>query len=113
MINMLFVRSAAAVADLSSSDPPLDSKQQRKLRQQQLQQKFRQEMEAKKLQQEQAQQKTPSLNACTEHTLHLKQGVMSLCFSFLAVGIQTCFCRSVRMCVGVCSVLSLLVGLLL
>ncbi|KTG02996.1 hypothetical protein cypCar_00021552 [Cyprinus carpio] len=51
-------RSAADMADLSSSDPPLDSKQQRKLRQQQLQQKFRQEMEAKKLLQEQKSQQT-------------------------------------------------------
>ncbi|XP_016093122.1 DNA repair protein RAD52 homolog isoform X2 [Sinocyclocheilus grahami] len=49
-------RSAADMADLSSSDPPLDSKQQRKLRQQQLQQKFRKEMEAKKLLQEQKSQ---------------------------------------------------------
>ncbi|XP_043084722.1 DNA repair protein RAD52 homolog isoform X2 [Puntigrus tetrazona] len=53
-------RSAADTADLSSSDAPLDSKQQRKLRQQQLQQKFRQEMEAKKLLQE---QKTQQSNA--------------------------------------------------
>ncbi|XP_058623381.1 DNA repair protein RAD52 homolog isoform X2 [Onychostoma macrolepis] len=55
--------SAADMADLSSSDPPLDSKQQRKLRQQQLQQKFRQEMEAKKLLQE---QKTQQSNASAE-----------------------------------------------
>lgn len=67
------VRSAADMADLSSSDPPLDSKQQRKLRQQQLQQKFRQEMEAKKLLQE---QKTQPSNACTEPALQSKQGVM-------------------------------------
>uniref|UniRef100_A0A673GAW8 DNA repair protein RAD52 homolog n=1 Tax=Sinocyclocheilus rhinocerous TaxID=307959 RepID=A0A673GAW8_9TELE len=53
-------RSAADMADLSSSDPPLDSKQQRKLRQQQLQQKFRQEMEAKKLLQEQKSQQNIS-----------------------------------------------------
>ncbi|XP_062856127.1 DNA repair protein RAD52 homolog isoform X2 [Trichomycterus rosablanca] len=45
-------RSAPDVTDLSSCDPALDSKQQRKLRQQQLQQKFRQEMEAKKMQTE-------------------------------------------------------------
>lgn len=64
-------RSAADMADLSSSDPPLDSKQQRKLRQQQLQQKFRQEMEAKKLLQEQKNQ--PS-NACTVPALQSKQG---------------------------------------
>ncbi|KAK9952381.1 hypothetical protein ABG768_018223 [Culter alburnus] len=64
-------RSAADMADLSSSDPPLDSKQQRKLRQQQLQQKFRQEMEAKKLLQE---QKTQPSNACTELALQSKQG---------------------------------------
>ncbi|XP_051740214.1 DNA repair protein RAD52 homolog isoform X4 [Ctenopharyngodon idella] len=63
-------RSAADMADLSSSDPPLDSKQQRKLRQQQLQQKFRQEMEAKKLLQE---QKTQPSNACTEPALQSKQ----------------------------------------
>ncbi|XP_067236482.1 DNA repair protein RAD52 homolog isoform X2 [Chanodichthys erythropterus] len=63
-------RSAADMADLSSSDPPLDSKQQRKLRQQQLQQKFRQEMEAKKLLQE---QKTELSNACTELALQSKQ----------------------------------------
>lgn len=56
------------MADLSSSDPPLDSKQQRKLRQQQLQLKFRQEMEAKKLQQE---QKAEPSNA-----LQSEQGVM-------------------------------------
>ncbi|XP_016306609.1 DNA repair protein RAD52 homolog isoform X2 [Sinocyclocheilus anshuiensis] len=56
-------RSAADMADLSSSDPPLDSKQQRKLRQQQLQQKFRQEMEAKKLLQE---QKSQQSNASAE-----------------------------------------------
>ncbi|XP_042608688.1 DNA repair protein RAD52 homolog isoform X2 [Cyprinus carpio] len=56
-------RSAADMADLSSSDPPLDSKQQRKLRQQQLQQKFRQEMEAKKLLQK---QKTQQSNASAE-----------------------------------------------
>ncbi|XP_076877734.1 DNA repair protein RAD52 homolog isoform X2 [Brachyhypopomus gauderio] len=43
-------RSAAHTADLSSCDPAVDSKQQRKLRQQLLQQKFRQEMEAKKMQ---------------------------------------------------------------
>ncbi|KAA0724373.1 DNA repair protein RAD52 -like protein [Triplophysa tibetana] len=67
-------RSAAAVGDLSSSDTLLDPKHQRKLRQQQLQQKFRQEMEAKKLQQEQAQQKTTTLNSSTEQTPHLKQG---------------------------------------
>ncbi|XP_065148018.1 DNA repair protein RAD52 homolog isoform X1 [Paramisgurnus dabryanus] len=66
-------RSAAAVSDLSSSDPPLDPKQQRKLRQQQLQQKFRQEMEAKKLLHEQA-QNTPPLNPPTVQALHLKQG---------------------------------------
>ncbi|XP_026058465.1 DNA repair protein RAD52 homolog isoform X2 [Carassius auratus] len=56
-------RSAADMADLSSSDPPLDSKQQRKLRQQQLQQKFRQEMEAKLLLQK---QKTQQSNASAE-----------------------------------------------
>lgn len=56
------------MADLSSSDPPLDSKQQRKLRQQQLQLKFRQEMEAKKLLQE---QKTEPSNA-----LQSEQGKM-------------------------------------
>jgi len=66
------VRSAADMADLSSSDPPLDSKQQRKLRQQQLQLKFRQEMEAKKLLQE---QRTEPSNACTE-TLQSAQGAM-------------------------------------
>ncbi|KAI7811954.1 DNA repair protein RAD52 homolog isoform X1 [Triplophysa rosa] len=66
-------RSAAAVADLSSFDPLVDPKHQRKLRQQQLQQKFRQEMEAKKLLQEEAQQKTTSLNSSTEQTPHLKQ----------------------------------------
>ncbi|XP_053487125.1 DNA repair protein RAD52 homolog isoform X1 [Ictalurus furcatus] len=44
-------RSSTDMADLSCFDPALDSKQQRKLRQQQLQQKFRQEMEAKKMQQ--------------------------------------------------------------
>ncbi|KAF4091167.1 hypothetical protein AMELA_G00034020 [Ameiurus melas] len=43
-------RSSTDMADLSCFDPALDSKQQRKLRQQQLQQKFRQEMEAKKMQ---------------------------------------------------------------
>ncbi|RXN16649.1 DNA repair RAD52 -like protein [Labeo rohita] len=64
-------RSAADMADLSSSDPPLDSKQQRKLRQQQLQQKFRQEMEAKKLLQEQKPQQS---NASTEPKLQSKQG---------------------------------------
>uniref|UniRef100_A0A8C2JB79 DNA repair protein RAD52 homolog n=1 Tax=Cyprinus carpio TaxID=7962 RepID=A0A8C2JB79_CYPCA len=65
-------RSAADMADLSSSDPPLDSKQQRKLRQQQLQQKFRQEMEAKKLLQEQKSQQT---NGPTELLLlQSKQG---------------------------------------
>ncbi|XP_067292368.1 DNA repair protein RAD52 homolog isoform X2 [Pseudorasbora parva] len=63
-------RSAADMADLSSSDPALDSKQQRKLRQQQLQQKFRQEMEAKKLLQEQ--KKQPS-NGCTVPALQSKQ----------------------------------------
>ncbi|XP_016425264.1 DNA repair protein RAD52 homolog isoform X1 [Sinocyclocheilus rhinocerous] len=63
-------RSAADMADLSSSDPPLDSKQQRKLRQQQLQQKFRQEMEAKKLLQE---QKSQQSNASAE-PLPSKQG---------------------------------------
>lgn len=52
------VRSSADMADLSCFDPALDSKQQRKLRQQQLQQKFRQEMEAKKMQQGNVQQKT-------------------------------------------------------
>ncbi|KAI4899725.1 hypothetical protein NFI96_013636 [Prochilodus magdalenae] len=50
-------RSAADMADLSSCNPILDPKQQRKLRQQQLQQKFRQEMEAKKMQQGQPQLK--------------------------------------------------------
>ncbi|KAK2867269.1 hypothetical protein QQF64_022952 [Cirrhinus molitorella] len=64
-------RSAADMADLSSSDPPLDSKQQRKLRQQQLQQKFRQEMEAKRLLQEQKPQQS---NASTEPKLPSKQG---------------------------------------
>uniref|UniRef100_A0A673JQ59 DNA repair protein RAD52 homolog n=1 Tax=Sinocyclocheilus rhinocerous TaxID=307959 RepID=A0A673JQ59_9TELE len=62
--------SNTSTADLSSSDPPLDSKQQRKLRQQQLQQKFRQEMEAKKLLQE---QKTQQSNASTEPPLQSKQ----------------------------------------
>ncbi|XP_072520245.1 DNA repair protein RAD52 homolog isoform X2 [Salminus brasiliensis] len=50
-------RSAADMVDLSSCNPMLDSKQQRKLRQQQLQQKFRQEMEAKKMQKEMPQLK--------------------------------------------------------
>ncbi|XP_051547971.1 DNA repair protein RAD52 homolog isoform X2 [Myxocyprinus asiaticus] len=66
-------RSAADMADLSSSDPLLDSKQQRKLRQQQLQQKFRLEMEAKKLLQGQPQQKTPHSNPSTGQPLHSKQ----------------------------------------
>nr|XP_005163114.1 DNA repair protein RAD52 homolog isoform X1 [Danio rerio] len=57
-------RSASDTTELSSSDPLLDSKQQRKLRQQQLQQKFRQEMEAKKLLQEKKDQ---------QPTLHIKQ----------------------------------------
>lgn len=71
MIDLL-LRSAADMADLSSSDPPLDSKQQRKLRQQQLQQKFRQEMEAKKLLQK---QKTQQSNASAEPLpLQSKQG---------------------------------------
>ncbi|XP_066505917.1 DNA repair protein RAD52 homolog isoform X2 [Hoplias malabaricus] len=48
-------RSAADMADLSSCNPTMDTKQQRKLRQQQLQQKFRQEMEAKKMKQGQPQ----------------------------------------------------------
>ncbi|KAF5895454.1 DNA repair protein RAD52 isoform X1, partial [Clarias magur] len=51
-------RSSTDTADLSCFDPALDSKQQRKLRQQQLQQKFRQEMEAKKMQQGKVQPKT-------------------------------------------------------
>ncbi|XP_058253807.1 DNA repair protein RAD52 homolog isoform X2 [Hemibagrus wyckioides] len=51
-------RSSTDMADLSCFDPALDSKQQRKLRQQQLQQKFRQEMEAKKMQQVKVQPKT-------------------------------------------------------
>ncbi|KAK3535674.1 hypothetical protein QTP70_019718 [Hemibagrus guttatus] len=51
-------RSSTDMADLSCFDPALDSKQQRKLRQQQLQQKFRQEMEAKKMQQGKVQLKT-------------------------------------------------------
>ncbi|KAB5571481.1 hypothetical protein PHYPO_G00225420 [Pangasianodon hypophthalmus] len=51
-------RSSTDMADLSSVDPALDSKQQRKLRQQQLQQKFRQEMEAKKMEQGKVKPKT-------------------------------------------------------
>ncbi|XP_060784174.1 DNA repair protein RAD52 homolog isoform X2 [Neoarius graeffei] len=51
-------RSSVDMADLSSFDPALNSKQQRKLRQQQLQQKFRQEMEAKKVQQGRMQPKS-------------------------------------------------------
>ncbi|KAJ8003050.1 hypothetical protein DPEC_G00165330 [Dallia pectoralis] len=46
------VRSVSDAEDLSLLDTHTDPKQQRKLKQQQLQQKFRQEMEAKKLQQE-------------------------------------------------------------
>ncbi|XP_010888657.1 DNA repair protein RAD52 homolog isoform X2 [Esox lucius] len=46
------VRSVSDAEDLSVSDTHTDPKQLRKLKQQQLQQKFRQEMEAKKLQQE-------------------------------------------------------------
>ncbi len=60
------------MADLSSADPLLDSKQQRKLRQQQLQQRFRLEMEAKKLLQEKNIQQS---NASSE-PLPSKQGVM-------------------------------------
>lgn len=71
MTNLL-LRSAADMADLSSADPPLDSKQQRKLRQQQLQLRFRLEMEAKKLLQE---RKTQQSNASAE-PLPSKQGVM-------------------------------------
>ncbi|KAL7885548.1 hypothetical protein AOLI_G00058430 [Acnodon oligacanthus] len=63
-------RSAADMADLSSCNPMLDSKQQRKLRQQQLQQKFRQEMEAKKNQQGQPQLKKEH----TEPEIHPKPG---------------------------------------
>ncbi|KAL6480560.1 hypothetical protein MHYP_G00115930 [Metynnis hypsauchen] len=63
-------RSAADMADLSSYNPMLDSKQQRKLRQQQLQQKFRQEMEAKKNQQGQPQLKKEH----TEPEIHPKPG---------------------------------------
>ncbi|XP_051978757.1 DNA repair protein RAD52 homolog isoform X2 [Xyrauchen texanus] len=66
-------RSAADMAELSSSDPLLESKQQRKLRQQQLQQKFRLEMEAKKLLQGQPQQKTAHSNPSTGQPLHSKQ----------------------------------------
>ncbi|KAK1803923.1 hypothetical protein P4O66_003863 [Electrophorus voltai] len=65
-------RSAADTADLSSCDLALDSKQQRKLRQQQLQQKFRQEMEAKKLQQGQPLTKAEHL----ELGSHPKPGAM-------------------------------------
>ncbi|XP_036423698.1 DNA repair protein RAD52 homolog [Colossoma macropomum] len=63
-------RSAADMADLSSCNPVLDSKQQRKLRQQQLQQKFRQEMEAKKNQQGQPQLKKEH----SEPEIHPKPG---------------------------------------
>ncbi|XP_043981205.1 DNA repair protein RAD52 homolog isoform X2 [Gambusia affinis] len=51
-------RSAADAADVVMSDPNTDPKHQRKLRQQQLQQKFRREMEARKLQQELQQAKS-------------------------------------------------------
>ncbi|KAM9470743.1 DNA repair protein RAD52 homolog isoform 2-T2 [Clarias gariepinus] len=60
-------RSSMDTADLSCFDPALDSKQQRKLRQQQLQQKFRQEMEAKKMQQGKVQPKTEP-TACHANT---------------------------------------------
>lgn len=93
------LRSAADMADLSSSDPPLDSKQQRKLRQQQLQQKFRQEMEAKKLLQEQKSQQT---NGPTELLpLQSKQGVMeNLRVHVLAMSIKdSSFClRECQVC---------------
>ncbi|XP_026991958.1 DNA repair protein RAD52 homolog isoform X2 [Tachysurus fulvidraco] len=58
-------RSSTDMADLSCFDPALDSKQQRKLRQQQLQQKFRQEMEARKMQQDNVQPKTEPIASNT------------------------------------------------
>lgn len=101
MINLL-LRSAADMADLSSSDPQLDSKQQRKLRQQQLQQKFRQEMEAKKLLQE---QKTQQSNASVEQLpLQSKQGVMeNLRVHVLAMSI-----KDSSLCLQECQVCSAL-----
>lgn len=97
MINLL-LRSAADMADLSSSDPPLDSKQQRKLRQQQLQQKFRQEMEAKNLLQKQS-------NASAEQLpLQSKQGVMeNLRVHVLAMSI-----KDSSLCLQECQVCSAL-----
>lgn len=47
------LRTALDTGSLSASEAHTDPKQQRKLRQQQLQQKFRKEMEAKRLQQRQ------------------------------------------------------------
>lgn len=71
------------MADLSSSDPPLDSKQQRKLRQQQLQLKFRQEMEAKKLLQE---QKTEPSNASKQGaTENLRVHVLAMSIKHLSL----------------------------
>lgn len=55
------------MADMSPSEQHLDPKQLRKLRQQQLQQKFRQEMEAKKLQQERQYQNPPGQEPGTSH----------------------------------------------
>ncbi|TRY54826.1 hypothetical protein DNTS_001794 [Danionella cerebrum] len=58
-------RSAGDLPELSSTDAALDPKHQRKLRQQQLQQKFRQEMEAKKLIQEQKRHAGPPVHHST------------------------------------------------
>ncbi|XP_030621102.1 DNA repair protein RAD52 homolog [Chanos chanos] len=61
------------VADQSTSDTLLDSKQQRKLRQQQLQQKFLQEMEAKRIQQALPQMKTEPTMPATENEPCIRQ----------------------------------------
>lgn len=78
-LSVSVARSSADMTDLSCFDPALDSKHQRKLRQQQLQQKFRQEMEAKKMQQGKVQPKTeptaphPNTGTINRSTKWLKQ----------------------------------------
>lgn len=76
------------MADLSFFDPALNSKEQRKLRQQQLQQKFRQEMEAKKVQQGKVQPKPeptgshPDTGTMNRSGL-TRENIKGLCFVFV------------------------------
>ena len=52
-------RPSVGTVNLSPTDQHVDPKQQRKLRQQQLQQRFREEMEAKKMQEQGPQHQNP------------------------------------------------------